>query len=66
MKMLTILLNVCNKALIKTGGKGWDTIFKRMIRPETRQKLVKPLGPRWWMSWIPVDLEPCYMLIVIH
>ena len=42
MKMLTILLNVCNKALIKTGGKGWDTIFKRMIRPETRQKLVKP------------------------
>ena len=42
MKMPTILLNVCNKALIKTGGKGWDTIFKRMIRPETRQKLVKP------------------------
>ena len=42
MKMLTILLNVCNKALIKTGGKGWDAIFKRMTRPETRQKLVKP------------------------
>ena len=24
------------------------------------------MGPRWWTSWLPLDLEPQYMLIVTH
>ena len=24
------------------------------------------MGPRWWTSWLPLDLEPQYMLIITH
>ena len=44
--------------------------FVPQLRPDAakRKKLKtkKQLGPRWWKTWLPVDMEPHYALIVIH
>ena len=44
--------------------------FVPQLRPDAakRKKLKtkKQLGPTWWKTWLPVDMEPHYVLIVIH
>jgi len=49
----------------RVGGRAQP--LKEWQSPRTWHKLIKnQLGARWWISWLPVDFEPQYKLVVTH
>ena len=49
----------------RVGGRAQP--LKEWQSPRTWHKLIEnQLDSRWWISWLPVDLEPQYKLVVTH